>query len=160
MNFIKLDDLNELPLAEIKQKLDKKYGKMAIEDEINKIEEEIDFYETETKLANNVVAKPEEFGKLSWRNTNFLRPRYVLTGHTINFFFRFVPRKTTTFEEIGLTQISQIGYILNIDGACNWEEIFEHWKRGMNSILNLNTTWAAENFLNYIEHSFPGTVVD
>ena len=30
----------------------------------------------------------------------------------------------------------------------------------MNSILNLNTTWTATNFLNYIEHSFSGTVAD
>jgi len=33
-------------------------------------------------------------------------------------------------------------------------------KRGMNSVLNLNTTWIAANFLNYIEHSFSGTVAD
>ena len=30
----------------------------------------------------------------------------------------------------------------------------------MNSVLNLNTTWTAVNFLNYIEHSFFGTVAD
>ena len=30
----------------------------------------------------------------------------------------------------------------------------------MNSILNLNTTWTVTNFLNYIEHSFSGTVAD
>ena len=30
----------------------------------------------------------------------------------------------------------------------------------MNSVLNLNTTWTMANFLNYIEHSFSGTVVD
>ena len=30
----------------------------------------------------------------------------------------------------------------------------------MNSILNLNTRWTAANFLNYIEHSFSGTVAD
>ena len=35
-----------------------------------------------------------------------------------------------------------------------------HWKRGMNSILNLNTIWAAGNFLNYIEHSFSDTIAD
>ena len=28
----------------------------------------------------------------------------------------------------------------------------------MNSILNINTTWTAANFLNYIEYSFSGTV--
>jgi len=30
----------------------------------------------------------------------------------------------------------------------------------MNSVLNLNTTWTAANFLNYIEHSFLGTVAN
>ena len=30
----------------------------------------------------------------------------------------------------------------------------------MNSVLNLNTTWTEANFLNYIEHSFSGTVSD
>jgi len=33
-------------------------------------------------------------------------------------------------------------------------------KKGMNSVLNLNTTWTARNFLNYIKHSFSGTVAD
>ena len=47
-----------------------------------------------------------------------------------------------------------------MDGACNREEIFEHWKRGMNSVVNLNTTWTIENFLNYIKHDFSGTVAD
>ena len=28
----------------------------------------------------------------------------------------------------------------------------------MSSVLNLNTTWTAGNFLNYIEHSFFDTV--
>ena len=53
-----------------------------------------------------------------------------------------------------------MGYILNIDGACNKEKIFEHRKRGMDSILNLNTIWTAANFINYIEHSFSDTVAD
>ena len=30
----------------------------------------------------------------------------------------------------------------------------------MNRVLNLNTTWIATNFLNYIEHSFSGTAAD
>ena len=47
-----------------------------------------------------------------------------------------------------------------LHGAGNREEIFEHWKRGINNVLNLNTTWTAANFLNYIEHSFSGTVAD
>jgi len=53
-----------------------------------------------------------------------------------------------------------MGYILNIDGASNREETFDHWKRGMNSILNLNIIWTTKNFLNYIEHSFSYTIAD
>jgi len=30
----------------------------------------------------------------------------------------------------------------------------------MNSVINLNATWTTANFLNYIEHSLSGTVVD
>jgi len=30
----------------------------------------------------------------------------------------------------------------------------------VNSVQNLNTTWTTVNFLNYIEHSFSGTVAD
>ena len=30
----------------------------------------------------------------------------------------------------------------------------------MNSVLSLNTIWNVANFLNYIEHSFSGTVAD
>ena len=148
MNLIKLEDLNVLPLEEIRKKLDKTLKKKIIEEENNEVGEKI-----ETNLVNNVVPKPEEWGESSRRNSQFLRLRYVSAGRTTNFSFGFTPRKTTSYEEIGLTQISQIGYILNIDGARNRKEIFEHWKRGMNSVLNLNTTWIAANFLNYIEHS-------
>ena len=121
---------------------------MSTENEINEIGEEIDLYETETNLVKNVIPKLEEFGKPSRRNIHFLKLRYVPVGRRSNFSFGFIPRKTTTYEEIGLTPISQNEYILNIDEARNREEIFEHYKREMNSILNLNTTWTAANFLN------------
>ena len=107
MNLIKLRDLKVLPLEEIKRKLDKKYGKIAAEDEINEIGEEIDLYETETNLANNVVPKLKEFSEPSRKNTHFLRPRSISAGRITNFSFGFVPRKTTTFEEIGLTLINR-----------------------------------------------------
>jgi len=145
MNRIKLEDLKVLPLKEVKRKLNKKYGKTTVENEINEIEEEIDLYETETNLVTNVIPKPEEFGELSRRNTHFLRPRYVPARHITNVSFRFIPRKTMTYEEIGLTPISQTRYILNTDGAHNREQIFVHWKRGINSVLNLNTIWTAAN---------------
>ena len=107
---------------------------MSTENEINEIEEEIDMYETKTNLVNNVVPKPEEFGEPSRRNIHFMRPRYIPIGRTINFSFGFIPRKTTNYEEIDLAPISQTGYILNIDETHDREEIFEHWKRRMNSI--------------------------
>ena len=116
--------------------------------------------EVESILANNVVRKPAKFGESSRRNTYFMRPRYVPVGCTTNFSFGFIPRRMTSFEEISLTPISQIGYILNIDGARNTGDIFEHWKRCMNSILNLNSTQTTINFLNYIDHSFSRTIAD
>jgi len=80
---------------------------MAIEDEINEIGEGFDLGEIETDLVNNVVPKPEEFSEPSRRNTHFIRPMYVSPGHTTNFSLGFIPRKTTTFEKVGLTPISQ-----------------------------------------------------
>jgi len=93
-------------------------------------------------------------------NNRFLRPRYVAAGRTSNFSFGFIPKKTTSYEEMSLTLISQTGYISNINGLRNKEEIFKHWKRVMHSVLNLNTIWATENFLNNIKHSFSGTTVN
>ena len=62
MNLIKLEALNVLPLEEVRKKLDKKCGKMAVEDEIEEIGEKLDLGEIETDLINNVVPKPEKFG--------------------------------------------------------------------------------------------------
>jgi len=45
---------------------------MTVEDEINEIEEELEFGEIETNLVNNVVPKLKEFGETSGRNTHFL----------------------------------------------------------------------------------------
>ena len=64
MNFIKLKDLNVLSLEEIRRNLNKKYDKMAVEDEINEIREELNLGEIETNLVNTVVPRPEEFEKL------------------------------------------------------------------------------------------------
>jgi len=96
-----------LPLEEITRKLDKKYGKMIVEDEINKIGEELNLREIQIKLINNVVLKPKELGKPSRRNTHFIRLSYVPARHTANFSFGLISRKTATFEEIGLIPISQ-----------------------------------------------------
>ena len=99
---------------------------MTVEDEINEIGEELDLGEIKTNPIKNVIPKPKQFDEPSRRNTHFIRPRYIPVGHTTNFSLAFIPRKTTTFEEISLTPIIQTGYILNIDGAHNSEEIFEH----------------------------------
>jgi len=111
MHLIKLEDLDVLPLDEVIRKLDKKYGKMTVEDEINEIGKKLDLEEIETNLVNNVIPKREEFGEPFRRNTHFIRTRYVPVGCTTNFFFWFIPRKTTTFEEIDFTLISQTGHI-------------------------------------------------
>ena len=66
-----------------------------------------------------------------------MRPKYAPRRRATNFSYEFIPRKATSFEEISLTPISQTFYILNIDGARNREPIFEHWKKGMNSVLIL-----------------------
>jgi len=155
MKSIKLEDLNVLSLEEIRKKLDKKFEKKII-----RRREQRSWRRNRNQLVNNVVPKPEEWGESSTQNSQFLRPRYVSAGRTTNFSFGLTPRKATSYEKMGLTLISQTCYILNIDEAQNREEIFEHWKRGMNSILNLNTIWTDANFSNYIEHSFSGTVAD
>ena len=64
MNLIKSEDLNVLPLEEIRKKLDKKFEKKPLEEENNEVGEEI-----ETNLVNTVLPKPEEWGKLSKRNS-------------------------------------------------------------------------------------------
>ncbi|XP_056694878.1 uncharacterized protein [Spinacia oleracea] len=71
-----------------------------------------------------------------------------------------MPNKFPKREEIKLEPISQTGYKLNLDGLRNREEVIEHWKKSMSSVLNLNTEWTSENFLNYIEHSLYGCVAD
>jgi len=141
MNLIKLEDLNIFPLEETRKKLDKKFEKKLLEEENNEVGEELNIDKTEFNLANNVVPKPQEWSESSRRNTQFLKPRYGQAGRTTNFSFGFIPRKTISYEKISHTPISYTaGYILNIDGTRNREEIIEHWKRGMNSVLNLNTT--------------------
>jgi len=55
MNLSKLEDLNDLPLEEIRKKLDKKFGKKPLEEEKNEVGEEV-----ETNLVNNVIPKPKE----------------------------------------------------------------------------------------------------
>ena len=67
MNLLKLEDLSVVSLEEIRRKLDKKYGKMVFDDEINEIGQYINMDEIESNLINNVIPKPEEFDELSRR---------------------------------------------------------------------------------------------
>ena len=55
--MIKLEDLNVLPLEEIARKLDKKYGKITVEDHTNEISEKLDLGKTEIILVKNVIPK-------------------------------------------------------------------------------------------------------
>ena len=73
MNLIKLEDLNVLPLEEVRRKLEKKYGKKTVEDEINEIGEELNLGEIETNLVNNVILKPEEFDEPSRKKYSFYK---------------------------------------------------------------------------------------
>jgi len=69
INLIKLEDLNILPLEEIRQKLDKKFGKKLLEEENNEIGEEFNINKIESNLVNNIVPKSKDWVKLSRRNT-------------------------------------------------------------------------------------------
>ena len=60
MNLIKLEDLNALPLEEIRKKLDKKIEKKILDEENNEVGEELNIDESESNLVNNIVPKPEE----------------------------------------------------------------------------------------------------
>ena len=126
MNLIKLEDLNVLALEEIRTKLDKKFEKKLVEEENHEVGEKLNIGKIESNLVNNVVPKSKKWEESSKRNTQFLRQRYVPAGRATNFFFGFVPRKTTSYEEVSLTPISQTGYILNINRVRNREKIFEH----------------------------------
>ena len=72
MNLIKLKDLNVVPLEEIRKNLNKKYGKIVFDDEINEIGEELNTDEIQSNLFNNLVPKHEKFGESSRRNVHFM----------------------------------------------------------------------------------------
>ena len=98
---------------------------MLTDEENNEMGEELNVDGIKSNLINNFVPKPEEFDESSRRNNHFMRRRYVLVGRTTIFSFGFIPRKTTSGDEFSLIPISQIGYILNIDGARNRGKVFE-----------------------------------
>ena len=74
---------------------------------MNEIRREFNINEFDSNLVNNIISKHEEFDESSKRNVHFIRPRYVVAEITTEFSFAFIPRETTSFEEISLTPISQ-----------------------------------------------------
>ena len=78
---------------------------MPLDEENNEIGEELNIDETETNLVNNVIPKPKSWGESSRRSMQFVRPKYVPVIQRTNFFFGFIPRKTTFYEEITLPQL-------------------------------------------------------
>ena len=91
--------------------------KKTLDEENKEVGEELNMDEIEYNLLNNIVPRPEEWGKSSRRNTQFLRARYDLAGRTINFSFGFIAKKTISYEKISLIPLNQTNYILNIDRA-------------------------------------------
>lgn len=158
MSLIKLEDMESIPLEKIRKMFDKKLGKMVLDEESNEVGEKIEDEPLEINLVNNMIPKPERFGVSSGTNHNYMKTK-TISSRTNSFGFKFIQTPNVR-EEVTLQPISQTSFILNLDGMKNREEIFECWKRGMSSVLNLNATWTTANFLNYLEHSFSGTLAD
>jgi len=57
--------------------LNKKFEKIAVNNENNEIEEELNLDKIESNLVNNVIPKPEDLVNLLEKNTHFVRPRYI-----------------------------------------------------------------------------------
>jgi len=75
MNLIKLEDLQAIPIEEVKKKVRQKIKQILIDSEINGIGEELNISEFESKLVDTIIANPEDFSESSRRNTRFMRPR-------------------------------------------------------------------------------------
>ncbi|XP_021746677.1 uncharacterized protein LOC110712520 [Chenopodium quinoa] len=103
---------------------------------------------------DNVIQIPRYQGEGSCT-----RPRYI-PGKTTRFSVKVMPNHIPKQEEVTLEPISQTGYKLKLDGVRDRQDVLDQWKKGMSSVLNLNTEWTSENFLNYIEHSLYGCVED
>ena len=99
------------------------------ENEINEIGKELNVNKSDVNLVNNVIPKHRKFDESFRRNTHFIRPKYVQSRRITNFSIGFIPKKTTSFEDISHTppQINQTCYALNIDCVRYREEIiFEY----------------------------------
>ncbi|XP_056695731.1 uncharacterized protein [Spinacia oleracea] len=154
MGLIKLEVLEAIPLEIIQQNVENKLEKMVVENN-NVVGEEILQEKTMGKnCVNNFIQRPRYQGESSCT-----QPKYV-SGRKTRFNAKVMPNKFPKKEEIKLEPISQTGYKLSLDGLRNREDVIEHWKKSMSSVLNLNTEWTLEIFLNYIEHNLYGRVAD
>ena len=111
-------------------------------------------------MVNSIIPKLKEFNNSFRRNTHFVRHRYIPAGWTSNFLLGLSQKELYLLKKLVLHQLAKRVDIRNIDGACNKEKYFEQWKRCMDSVLSLNTTWTAENFQNYMKYNLSGTVGD
>jgi len=119
MKVIKREDLDVVPLVEVRNNLDKKYCKVVDESKINEIGE-VNIEQLESNLVNKEILKLKHFGESS-RNLDMFqqeqRPSFLLGLSEGEQHF---------LEESNLTPSSQTDYILNINETYNSEEIFEH----------------------------------
>jgi len=65
MNLIKLEDLNAVQLEEIRKNRIRNLRKKTLDEENNKVGEELKIDEIESHLVKNVVHKPKEWGESS-----------------------------------------------------------------------------------------------
>ena len=156
MGLIKLKDMDTIPLAKIKKRLDKKMGKKILD--INEMEEEIDSDFEEINEAKRSQYRQYEQGSPSYQKP-LMKPREFMEKKE-RFGVRFMPNHRPNKREISLEAISETGYKLNLDGLRKREEVLDYWKKSMMIVLNMNVDWNASHFLNYIEHSLYGSVAD
>ena len=131
----------------------KKYEKKIARGEINEIEDELNIDEIEANLFDNFIPKYNEFGESSRIDTYFMRPIYG-PRCTTNFSFGIIPSKPHSLKILLLPQLAKQVKSSASMKFINREKIYQHWKKGINSVLSLTTTQIARNFLNYIEHSY------
>jgi len=82
--------------------MDKKIWKNGDKSEINEFGEELNIDD----LVDNIIPKLKEFGKSSERNTHLMRIKCILMGQMAKFFIGFIPKKTTSFQEISFSPIT------------------------------------------------------
>ena len=109
--------------------------------ETNEVGKELNMDEIDSNLVNNVIPKHEEFGESSIR----MRPGYIPMWCATTFPLGSSQGKPHALKKLALPQTTK--HASNSNGAHDRAEIFEHWKRHMNSSLNLNIVWFVRNFI-------------